>query len=114
MKRIAANYIYLSVSEIIRNGFIQIDEDRRVVAIGSLDVTGEIAGTRFLDGVILPFEPSFSEEEQELDLFDVLNSLSKGRPAPNSADGFWLLHGVSLANRVAGAGWKVARLDNFI
>lgn len=114
MKRIAANYIYLSVSEIIRNGFLQIDEEGKVAAIGSLDVTGEIAGTRFLDGVILPFEPRFSEEEQRLDLFDVLNSQSQGRPAPDSADGFWLLHGVSLANRVAGAGWKVARLDNFI
>lgn len=112
--RIAANYVYLSDSEIIRNGFVQIEADGSVSAFGSLEWSGEIAGTRFLDGVILPFEPTFSAEELERDLFEVLGSQLGKRSVPDSADAFWLLSGANLARRVAGFGWKVYRLTNFV
>ncbi len=57
MRRIAANYIFPITSAPIRNGYVDFDDEGRVVSIGQLtdsNYTKETAGTEFYNGIICP------------------------------------------------------------
>ncbi len=70
MRRIAANRIYLSESQIYTNSYVEIDDEGRFLRVAKLsDVQSEVCFTPFYNGVLLPF----SKEEIENQLKFVAN-----------------------------------------
>lgn len=70
MRRIAANRIYLSESQMYTNSYIEIDDEGRFLKVANLsDVQSEVCFTPFYNGVLLPF----LKEEVEIKLKSVTN-----------------------------------------
>jgi len=74
MRRYAANILYCSPYNLLKNGVVEIDEQKGVISdIFSLDNFGdEVHSTVFLNGIILPFKPVFTPDMYGSNLFVLL------------------------------------------
>ncbi len=56
MVRLSANIVFISPTEYIKNGFIEVDENSILTDLFSLDeVRSEPSSTQFLNGILVPF-----------------------------------------------------------
>ncbi|MCK9155978.1 MAG: hypothetical protein M0P12_07685 [Paludibacteraceae bacterium] len=56
MVRLSANIVFISPTEYIKNGFIEVDENNILTDLFSLDeVLSEPSSTQFLNGILVPF-----------------------------------------------------------
>ena len=116
MKRYAAHYLYLSPRHILKNGVVETDEQTGcVTSLFSLDDVGDEApSTVFFNGILLPFEPKFSPEMNETEIFSLLDSLFSQQPVSikrGEKVSLWLLEGDELlSKRKLGKRWKLSKV----
>ena len=117
MKRYAANLLYCSPDNLVKNGVVEIDEQNGIVTdIFSLNDKGdETHSTLFFNGILLPFKPFFTPDEYNSDIFSLLKAqFSKNiscEIARNRKINLWLLQGDNLfVRRIAGENWKVVNV----
>ncbi|HKL09325.1 MAG TPA: amidohydrolase family protein [Bacteroidales bacterium] len=80
MRRIAAHYIFPVISEPLKNGIIELDEQDRILRI--IDSKGKLSESRnleFYNGVIVP---GFVNTHGHLELSELKNRLAKKRGLP--------------------------------
>ena len=114
MKRYAANILYCSPDKLLKNGVVEIDEQTGlIIDIFSLNDKGdEVQSTIFLNGILLPFNPFFTSEVHNSDLFPLLKdqflkNVSCGMSREKKIN-LWLLQGDDLfIKQIPGKNWKV-------
>jgi len=114
MKRYAANILYCSPDNLLKNGVVEIDEQTGVVTdIFSLNEKGdEIHSAVFFNGMLLPFNPFFSLEACDSNLFwlleeQFLKDVSCEIVLHGKAN-LWLLQSDDLfAKQIPGKNWRV-------
>jgi hypothetical protein len=117
MKRYAANLLYCSPDNLLRNGVVEINEQTgEVTAVFSLDDEGdEVQSAIFFNGILLPFKPFFTSEECDSDIFlllkkQFLKNISCDISCRKKIN-LWLLEGDSLfVDRIPGKNRKVTPL----
>ncbi len=80
MRKIAANYIYWPGFPLVKNGYIDFDNNGNVEVVDTGDEVHEIAGLEFYGGLIVPDfvcrgSECFHVEEPMLPVLDVIFSL---------------------------------------
>jgi hypothetical protein len=118
MKRYAANLLYCSPDNLLRNGVVEINEQTgAITAVFSLNDRGdEVHSTIFFNGILLPFEPFFTFDTQDSNLFLLLENQFL---TTNSCDivcnkkiDLWLLQGDDLLTKqIPGKDWKVTHIE---
>ncbi|MCB9017687.1 MAG: hypothetical protein WCU80_02210 [Paludibacteraceae bacterium] len=103
MLRFAANILYKSPYDIIRNGVIEMDESGIVRAVFSLDdLRSESESTQFLNGIILPFQPDIyaidSKKENLTATIRPITSYEKNQIKEGEKTSLWHLSGDGLFN----------------
>lgn len=118
MKRYAANLVYCSPNNLLKNGVVEIDEKTGIVEhIFSLnDIGDEIQSTIFFNGIILPFELHISFREKQQSLTSLLNEQFAKNPlceiSPNKKCNLWLLEGDSLfSSQIPNESWKISPIN---
>ncbi len=114
MKRYAANFLYCSPGELLKNGVVEINEQTGVITdVFSLDDKGdEVQSTIFFNGILLPFKPFFTPDSCDSNLFQLLeDQFLKNDFLPISSHkkaALWLLQGDDLLiKHVPGKNWRV-------
>ena len=114
MKRYAANILYCSPDHLLKNGVVEIDEQTGAITdIFSLNDKGdEVQSTIFFNGILLPFNPFFTSEVHNSDLFLLLkDQFLKNTSCEMSRHkkiNLWLLQGDDLLiKQVPGENWKI-------
>ena len=117
MKRYAANFLYCSPDNLLKNGVVEINEQEGVVTdFFSLDDKGdEIHSTLFLNGILLPFNPFFPPDAYDSAIFPLLkDQFSKHISCEISRHkkiNLWLLQSDSLfINQTLGENWKITHI----
>jgi hypothetical protein len=115
MKRYAANILWCSPGQIIKNGVLEIDEyTGKITAIFSLDEIGdEISNTLFFNGILLPFSPHL--ENSRINIYNLLQQQFKEKKGTGfqygKKAGIWLLEGKDiLIEQKTGNNWKITQL----
>lgn len=120
MKRYAANILYCSPDNLLKNGVVEIDEQKSIVTdIFSLNDKGdEIQSTVFFNGILLPFNPFFTPETCNSNLFSLLkeqflNDISC-EISYHKKINLWLLQGDDLfIGQISGKNWKVTPIYTY-
>ena len=114
MKRYAANILYCSPDNLLKNGVVEVDEQTGLItAVFSLNDKGdEVQSTIFLNGILLPFKPFFTSETHNSNLFLLLKEqFLKNSPcemAHHKKADLWLLQGDDLlVKQIPGENWRV-------
>ncbi|MFA6676408.1 MAG: hypothetical protein WCS34_02310 [Bacteroidales bacterium] len=71
MKKIAANYIITLTSLPLRNHYIKVDSEQKIIEIEPLDK--EFASTAFYNGLIVPEQINLAEDFPIKDLQNILD-----------------------------------------
>ncbi len=118
MKRYAANILYCSPGNLLKDGVVEIDEQAGIIIdIFSLNEKGdEVHSTPFFNGILLPFSPFFSSGTCNSNLFDLLEKqfLTAGSPemACRKKINLWLLQGDDLLSKqIPGTNWRVTPVN---
>jgi hypothetical protein len=120
MKRYAANILYCSPNNPLKNGVVEIDERTGTITdIFSLNEKGdEVHSAVFFNGILLPFNPFFSSEMNDSNLFQLLEeqfaSQVSCEMARNKKTDLWLLQGDDLfCRQIPGKNWRVTAVYEF-
>ena len=113
MKRYAANILYCSPDNLLKNGVVEINEQTGVITdTFSLNERGdEVHSAIFLNGILLPFNPFFTPETHDSNLFLLLkDQFLKNISCDISLHkkiNLWLLQGDDLfVKQIPGKNWK--------
>lgn len=100
MKSFAAQLLYCSPEQTIRNGWIKVSDEGIVTKIGSLDqCPSEPQSTVFLNGILLPFCPETQTFEAEGVKESLKRQFTAKKVAPATEEAsihLWLLSGEGL------------------
>jgi len=114
MKRYAANILYCSPDNLLKNGVVEIDEQTGTITdIFSLNERGdEVHSAIFLNGILLPFNPFFTPETYYSNLFSLLEGQFlkdiSCEMTLHKQISLWLLQSDDLfSKQIPGENWKV-------
>ena len=114
MKRYAANILYCSPDNLLKNGVVEIDEQTGMITdIFSLNEKGDEVHTAiFFNGILLPFNPFFTSETCDFNLFRLLEEQFLKDVSCEMARyekvNLWLLQGDDLfTKQIPGRNWRV-------
>ncbi len=115
--RYAANILYCSPGNLLKNGVIEIDEQTGVITdIFSLNEKGdEVHSAIFFNGILLPFNPFFTSETVNFNLFQLLEEQFlkniPGEMARHKKVNLWLLQSDDLfSKQIPGMNWRVTSI----